>query len=80
MESNQATHGGTIPALYDRFEAAARLGVSVRTLDWQLANGGLAYVKIGKSVRIRPAALDDFIQANETRANAIQPAKKGNRK
>ncbi len=53
--------------LYNRPEAAAKLAISVRTLDEQMAAGNLKFCRIGRSIRFRPAALEDFITANETR-------------
>lgn len=53
--------------LYTRPEAAARLTISLRTLDEQTAAGNLKFCRIGRSVRFRPEALDEFITENETR-------------
>lgn len=53
--------------LYTRPQAAAKLAISLRTLDEQVALGNLPVVKIGKSARFRPSALQYFIEANETR-------------
>lgn len=51
--------------LLNRPEAAEFLNVSQRTLDEQTARGKIRSVKIGRSVRYRIQALEDFIQANE---------------
>ena len=53
--------------LLDRPQAAAYLCIALRTLDEQTASGSLACVRIGRAVRFKPSALDDFIDANETR-------------
>lgn len=60
--------------LYDRPEAAARLAISLRTLDEQVALGNIQVVRIGRSVRFRPSALEFFIEANETRLTAKRRA------
>jgi excisionase family DNA binding protein len=62
------------PMLYDRNEAAARLSVSLRTLDEQIALGNISVVRIGRTVRFRPAALEAFIEANETKLSARRRA------
>lgn len=60
--------------LLTRPEAAAKLAISLRTLDEQIANGNLPVCRIGRSVRFRPSSLDYFIEANETRLNAKRRA------
>jgi excisionase family DNA binding protein len=60
--------------LLTRHEAAEALHQSLRTIDENIANGSLRVVRIGRSVRIRPEALEEFIDARETRSN---PRKKG---
>lgn len=62
--------------LYTRPEAAAKLAISLRTLDEQCALGNLPVVKIGRSCRFRPSALQYFIEANETR---IRPKRRAAR-
>jgi excisionase family DNA binding protein len=62
--------------LLDRPEGAARLNVSLRTFDEHLASGDIAFIKIGRCVRIRASAIEAFIDARESRAN---PRKKGAR-
>ena len=54
--------------LLNRAQAAALLGVALRTIDELLANGSLKCVRIGRSVRFRQTTLEDFIEANETAA------------
>jgi excisionase family DNA binding protein len=53
--------------LYTRPEAAAKLSISLRNLDEQIHLGNLPVCRIGRSVRIRPSALEYLIEANETR-------------
>ena len=53
--------------LYDRVEAAARLAISIRTMDDLIARRAIEFVKIGRSVRLRPQALVSFIEANTHR-------------
>lgn len=53
-----------LPLLNER-EAAAHLGVSIRTLqDKRLRGGGPRFVKIFRSVKYRRADLDAFVEAN----------------
>ncbi|MGD9419537.1 MAG: helix-turn-helix domain-containing protein [Verrucomicrobiota bacterium JB025] len=51
------------PLLYDRHEAAARLSISLRTLDEQTARGAIEVIKIGRAVRYRDSALMAFVEA-----------------
>jgi excisionase family DNA binding protein len=62
--------------LLTRHEAAEALHQSLRTVDENIANGSIKVVRIGRSVRIRPEALEEFIDARETRIN---PRKKGSK-
>jgi len=69
------THEETKALLLSRPEVAAKLAISLRTLDEQIALGNIPVVRIGRrSVRFRPSALDFFIEANETRLNAKRRA------
>lgn len=54
------------PLLIAREEAAKQLGVSLRTLDALIASGDLPIVRFGRSVRIRPSALDYLVESRET--------------
>jgi excisionase family DNA binding protein len=66
-----------IALLYTRPEAAAKLAISLRTLDEQMAAGNLKFCRIGRSIRFRPSALEDFIAENETRFESKRrPARK----
>jgi len=53
--------------LLNRNQAAEFLGIGLRSLDELTANGSLKCIRIGRSVRVRPAALNEFVEANETR-------------
>jgi predicted DNA-binding transcriptional regulator AlpA len=51
--------------LLNSAEAAERLGLEPRTLDqWRYLGKGPAYVKLGRAVRYRPEALDEYIIDN----------------
>jgi excisionase family DNA binding protein len=50
--------------LYPRKEAAYLLGISVRSLDYLIANKKLKLQKIGKRVLIRRKELERFASAN----------------
>lgn len=64
-----------------RPEAAAFLTVSLRTFDERVAKGDIPCVRIGRSCRFRISALNDFIEANETRLSSKRRAAiRGNRK
>ena len=56
--------------LLNRAEAAEALALSVRMIDELVKSGDLPVVRIGRSVRIRPSALDYFIEARESRVNS----------
>lgn len=51
--------------LLTRHEAAHSLSLSLRTIDELVKRGELAAVKIGRSIRIRPAAIEKFLEAIE---------------
>ena len=55
--------------LLTREEAAKALRQSVRQTDKLIASGDLAVVRIGRSVRIRPSAVELFIEARESRGS-----------
>ena len=56
-------------ALLTRPEVAQQLATCLRSVDELIASGDLPVVRIGRSVRIRPSALEFLIEARETRAN-----------
>ena len=51
--------------LLNRHEVADLLQVSLRTVDQHMALGNLRVIKIGRSVRVRMSALDEFLDARE---------------
>ena len=51
-------------------EAAERLGTSVRFLRRLIGERRIAFVRVGRHVRIDPADLDTFIAAGRVEANA----------
>jgi excisionase family DNA binding protein len=53
--------------LLKRLEAAKLLTVSLRTFDGLVLTGDIPVVRIGRAVRIKPEAIDRFIEASETR-------------
>ena len=53
--------------LLTRREAAKALSISIRLVDKLVATGDLPAVRIGKSVRFRPSALEYLIEARESR-------------
>ena len=53
--------------LLTRQEAAESLSVSIRKLDMLIASGDLPAVRMGKAVRVRPSAIEYFIEARESR-------------
>lgn len=55
------------PALLTRQDTALFLTMSMRAVDEAIATGALEIVSIGRSVRIRPAALEAFIEARVSR-------------
>lgn len=60
---NTINHEELFGPLLTRKEAAERLGVSLRHLDRLLDNGGIYSLKLGKSVRIKPKDLQDYIHS-----------------
>jgi excisionase family DNA binding protein len=57
----------SMQALITRIEAAKLLSISVRSLDSKIASGDIPVVRIGRSVRIRPEALERFVDVWESR-------------
>jgi excisionase family DNA binding protein len=56
-----------IKRLLTRGEAAQALAISIRLLDELILRGDLPAVRIGRSVRVRPAALANFTEARESK-------------
>jgi predicted DNA-binding transcriptional regulator AlpA len=62
-----------IDPLLNEHEAAALLGVSVRTLqNWRLRGGGPPYQKLGSAVRYSLVKLRQWIE-NGSRSNTSDP-------
>lgn len=56
--------------LLTRTEAAEALAVSLRKLDYLIAAGELPVVRLGgRTIRIRPSAIDYFVEAREGYSN-----------
>lgn len=68
----------TTPAasLLTRQDAALALSTCLRTVDEAIASGDLEIVKIGRAVRIKPSALELFIEVRTTRRNPRTAARK----
>jgi excisionase family DNA binding protein len=64
--------------LLTRQETADSLRQSVRKVDMLIESGELPAVRIGRSVRIRPSAIEYFIEARETRTK-VKVNRKGGR-
>ncbi len=54
---------------FNRKEAARRLGLSVVTIDRELARGNISHFRSGRRVLFTQAHLDDYIKRNERKAN-----------
>ncbi|MPY92955.1 MAG: helix-turn-helix domain-containing protein [Acidimicrobiia bacterium] len=58
---SESVHTGHVPLAHNYERAAARLGVSARTVRRLVVSGELPTVRIGRSVRITEADLQRFI-------------------
>lgn len=56
------------PEAFDRKEAARRLGLSVVTIDRELARGKITHFRSGRRVLFTQAHLDEYIKRNERKA------------
>jgi excisionase family DNA binding protein len=63
-------------SLLTRQDVARSLSTCLRTIDEAIASGDIEIVRIGRSVRIRPSALEEFIEARITRRNPRRQAQK----
>lgn len=52
---------------FDRKEVAARLGVSVVTVDRELAKNRMPHFRIGRRVLFNDELLDEYVKANTQR-------------
>ena len=82
QESALCRHVNTASApLLTRSQVAETLAVSIRTVDELIHTGDLPVVRLGgKSVRFRPAALQLFIEASESRRNPRTASRKAAKK
>lgn len=55
-----------LTALLTRPESLNILRMSLRKLEMEIAIGAIPVVRFGKSIRIRPEAIQDYIAARET--------------
>lgn len=62
-EARRAGQAGHVDEFLTKREAAAKIGLSVRTLERLVAAGELSCVRVGRSVRISRADLADFLAA-----------------
>lgn len=53
---------------FNRKEAARRLGLSVVTIDRELARGNITHFRSGRRVLFTQAHVDDYIKRNEHKA------------
>jgi excisionase family DNA binding protein len=66
--------------LYDRKEAARQLSLSVRSLDYLVANKKLEFRRIGKKVLITHARLVRFSQANPAKKVRLRKEAEGRKR
>lgn len=69
-----------ITSLLTRQDVALALATCLRTVDEAIASGDLEIVAIGRSVRIRPSALEAYIEARSTRRNPHRVAQNAAKK
>lgn len=53
---------------FDRREAAQRLGLSVATIDRELARSNISHFRSGRRVLFTQAHLDEYVKRNERKA------------
>ena len=53
---------------FDRKEAARRLGLSVATIDRELARGNITHMRSGRRVLFTQAHIEEYIKRNECKA------------
>ena len=65
--SYEKSNRGALGDLVDRSGAAELLGVSARTLDrWHFLREGPPRIQLGRKIRYRRAAIDNWVLARET--------------
>ncbi|MEX2646441.1 MAG: helix-turn-helix domain-containing protein [Gaiellaceae bacterium] len=62
--------------LLDRKAAARSLGCSTKTVDRLRERGELAWVPLGRAVKFRPGALEEYISARERNSGGGEPVSK----
>jgi excisionase family DNA binding protein len=80
LPNPQLNSTATIEPLLLRQDAANIMSQCLRTIDEFIASGDLEIVRIGRSVRIRPSALEAFIEARATRRNPRRATQKAAKK
>lgn len=70
MSENKSPENKDERGLLTRFDLKQKLSVGLRTVDQLLADGEIPVVRIGSSIRIRPADLDAFCEARLTRMDS----------
>ena len=63
MYQNNQTDTGSSENLLSKVQAAQRLGICARSLDYRIQDGSIPYVRIGRLYRFIPSDLDKFIQS-----------------
>lgn len=54
--------------VFDRKEVARRLGLSVVTIDRELARGNISHFRSGRRVLFTQSHVDEYIRRNERKA------------
>ena len=57
-----------IDPLLDKHQVAQRLNVGIRFVERLIAERRIAYVKVGRHVRVRASTVDGFIGENTVRS------------
>lgn len=57
-----AAEASQVNPLLTTLQAADRLGISKRTMQMLMAERKIPYLKIGRSVRIRPEDVESFVE------------------
>lgn len=58
------------PSLLTKPQVAKLLGISIRTLDGLMISKSISYIKLGRSVRFEPAAVEALLNAYRKEAVA----------
>ena len=59
--------------LLDKHDAALRLGVKTRFVERLIAEHRITYIKVGRHVRIRTTAIDNYLRAHTITARTDNP-------